>query len=146
MEAPSSSSDLPPCRVLCDKFWGSRLSAESFCEGDPLLSFPSLWADASTFVSQYRDGHMDVALADMVKLLLASGSYLQMEELIKHGIISWDYTLEQDNLTCRPTLIHLVCALNCKPLLESMLKQIPKNGILSVKDSEHEHKGNNSNK
>lgn len=80
---------------------------------------------------------MDVALADMVKLLLASGSYMQVEELIKHGIISWDYKLEQDDLTY--TLIHLVCALNCKPLLENMLKQIPKNGILSVKDSEGEH-------
>lgn len=142
MEASSSSSNLPSCRVqLCD-IWGSRLSAESFRDGDPPLSFPSLWPDASTFVSQYRDGHMDVALADMVKLLLASGSYLQMEELIKHGIISWDYMLEQDNLTY--TLIHLVCALNCKPLLESMVKQIPKNGILSVKDSEGEHNRNNN--
>ena len=73
---------------------------------------------------------MAVALPDIVRLLLATGSYPQLEGLQ----LSWEQELEQDKCS----LIHMVCALNCEQLLEAALKQAPQNGLLTIKDSQGE--------
>lgn len=123
-----------PCRTVCNTFWGNRLASQPFICGDTPISFPSLLPDAGTFTSFYREGGMAVALPDIVRLLLATGSYPQLEGLQKSGHIPWEHELVQDKCT----LIHMVCALNCEQLLEAALKQVPQNGLLTIKDSQGE--------
>ena len=77
---------------------------------------------------------MAVALPDIVRLLLATGSYPQLEGLRRSRQLSWEQELEQDKCS----LIHMVCALDCEQLLEAALKQAPQNGLLTMKDSQGE--------
>lgn len=124
-----------PCRTVCNIFWGNRLATQPYyCDGDRPVAFSSLWPDVRTFVELYSEGEMTVALPDIIRLLLASRSYPQLEGLVERGHIGWDHRMEQDQCT----LIHLLCALKCEPLVESALKQLPQNGLLGVKDKDGE--------
>ena len=123
-----------PCRTVCNLFWGNRLASRPFTCGDTPISFPSLWPDVAVFTSLYREGGLAAALPDIVRLLLATGGYPQLDGLQKSGQLSWEHELEQDKCT----LIHMVCALNCEPLLEAALKQVPQNGLLTIKDAQGE--------
>ena len=119
-----------PCKTFCNIFWGNRLAARPFMEGDPVISFSSLWPDDRNFVDLYREGGMEQVSYHIVKLLLASDSTRQLEVLLKAGLLTWEYGFQDRKVT----LIHLICALNSKDMLELALKLAPANGLWSIKD------------
>lgn len=142
--ASSSSSDpysfesslvTSPCKAVCNIFWGNRLAARPFTEGDERIIFSSLWPDPRTFVDLYKDGGMEVACCHIVKLLLSSCSQKPLEALVQQGLVSWDRGFQNGQFT----LVHLVCALSSEPVLEVILKHAPQNGLWSTKDSNSEY-------
>ena len=126
------------CRTTaCNLCWGNRLASRPFTDGDTLISFPSLWPDVATFTYLYRECDMGEALPDIVRLLLATRTYPQLEGLQQSHQLSWEQELEQDKCS----LIHMVCALNCDQLLEAALtplKQAQSNELLTRMDSQGE--------
>ena len=126
-----------PCRTVCNLFWGNSLASRPFTDGDIPISFPSLWPDVAIFTDMYRESDMGVALPDIVRLLLATRSYPQLEGLQRFCQLSWEQELEQDKCS----LIHMVCALNCDQLLEAALtplRQAQKKELLARTDSQGE--------
>lgn len=129
-----SSLVTSPCKTVCNIFWGNRLAARPFTEGDPPIRFHTLWPDDRTFVDLYREGGMEVACCHIVKLLLASSSIRPLEALVRGKLIEWDQRFQGDQFT----LVHLVCALNVEPVLEMILNHTPQNGLFNTRDSSGE--------
>lgn len=140
-----------PWRTLCNLFWGNRIAAQPYFEGQAPISFPSLWPDGRTFTELFKEAGMALACYDMVKLLITSGSLDPLEAMLERGLISWEH--RSGHQTCRSvldvhnmndacrfpggvTLMHLVCVLRCEGAVQLMQKFPPQNGLWAVKDSE----------
>ena len=89
-----------PWRTLCNLFWGNRIAARPYVEGQGPIDFPSLWPDGRTFTELFQEAGMALACYDMVKLLLTSESMEPFEAMLEKGLINWEHRLVHPLIVC----------------------------------------------
>lgn len=109
-----------PLEALAVAFWGSRLRARPFHDGDQPMEYDSLWPSGGELkraVQDFNESELEYAMLDCCRLTVLCGPVRVLREMVEAKIVGVDQMFQPHGVT----LLHMACVAQLPDMVSMLL-------------------------